>query len=63
MTGRHAALDSITSALPNPALVSINDLNSLSPSEIKLKYVSSTLIIVVLMRGTIYYMTVRQLYP
>jgi hypothetical protein len=74
--GRHATLDSIArsipnirsllyltqlSALPDPALISINDPNYLSPSQTKLKHISSALTIAVLMRGTVRCITVRQL--
>jgi len=51
------------SALPDPALMSIDDPNSLSPLETKLKHLSIALVITVLMRGAVRYMTVRQLYP
>jgi hypothetical protein len=38
------------SALPLPALISIDDLNFLPPSEIKLKHLPIALMIVVLMQ-------------
>lgn len=43
--------------------MSIDDPNSSSPSEIKLKHFSTALMIAVLMQGAIRCMTVRQLYP
>jgi hypothetical protein len=69
ITGRHAPLDSLVtylakhsyyqiSALPDPALISIDDPHSLSPSQIKLKHRSSALTIAVLMRRIIRCMAV-----
>ena len=43
--------------------MSIDDLSSSLPSEIKLKHLSTALTIAVLMQGAVRCMTVRQLYP
>jgi hypothetical protein len=50
------------SALPLPALMSIDDPNFSAPLEIKLKHPTTPLIMTVLMQRAIRYIAVQQLY-
>lgn len=50
------------SALPLPAPMSTDDANSSSPSEIKLKHLSTAIMLAVLLQGAVRCIAVRQLH-